>query len=417
MKIARLALTLVAFTALSAAAQTRFVHTDGRNLIDTHGKLLLLRGTSLGNWMVPEGYMWRLEGGPQSPTEIERLITELIGPTRAAAFWQQYRDTYITQADIHAIHAQGFNVVRVPLHWKFFQTDNAEGFRLLDRVVNWSRAEGLYVVLDLHAAPGGQTGANIDDGDGYPWLFRDEGAQQQTIALWQRLARHYANSPTVLGYEPLNEPIPNYPGLETLNPSLEPLYRRIATAIRAVDKHHTIILGGAQWDNNFDVFGPPFDPNLIYTFHRYTAPPTQETLTKYLAFRDRYNVPIWLGESGENVDTWIATFRTVLEANNIGWCFWPYKKMQATSAVATFVPPPNWDAIVTFAKLPRTMADVKSRQHQRPPQPLIEATLAALLTNIRFAESNLNPGYIHALIPQPQTSTPPSLAPQQTPHS
>ena len=117
-----------------------------------------------------------------------------------------------------------------------------------------------------------------------------------------------------------------------------------------VDTHHVLILGGAQWDNNFSVFGPPFDKNVIYTFHRYHAPAEQATVQKYVDFRDQYNVPIWLGESGENSDEWIAKFVAVLEKNDIGWAFWPYKKMQATTSVVSFAAPEGWDSIVQFSK-------------------------------------------------------------------
>ncbi len=399
MKIVCVALGLITLLSVPTLAQTKFVHTSGKEIVDGSGKPLLLRGTNLGNWMVPEGYMWRFEGGPQSPTEIEKFIVELIGPTRAAEFWRQYRENYITQDDIRAIHAQGFNVIRVPLHWKFFQTDSADGFRLLDRVVRWSHEAGLYVILDLHAAEGGQTGYNIDDGDGYPWLFRDAGAQQQTVDLWTRLARHYANDPTVLGYDLLNEPVPNYPGLEVLNPEVAAFYTRLSAAVRTVDKHHALILGGAQWDNNFNIFHPPFDPNTIFTCHRYKAEPNQTAIKSFVEFRDKYNVPMWMGETGENTDEWVGSFRKVLESNDIGWAFWPYKKIEITSAVATITPPAGWDQIVAYAKLPRGMGLVKERQKLRPPQAVIDAALAGLLQNIRFANCKLNSGYIHALLP------------------
>jgi len=246
-------------------------HTRGVEIVDGAGRPLALKGTNLGNWLVPEGYVWHFDGGPQSPKEIEALITELVGPEKAEAFWKTYRERYVTREDIQFIKAQGFNSVRIPMHWKLFQTDDAEGFHLLDRVGGWCHEAGLLVVLDLHAAPGGQTGTNIDDGHGYPWLFRDAQAQQQTIDLWARLARHYHNETAVLGYDLLNEPIPNYAGYETLHPALEPLYRRIAKAIRAVDGHHILILGGAEWDGDFSVFGPPFDGNVIYQLHKYWA--------------------------------------------------------------------------------------------------------------------------------------------------
>ena len=110
----------------------------------------------------------------------------------------------------------------------------------------------------MHCAPGGQTGANIDDSWGYPWLY-DSPEASSTIAIWKRIAAHYRDSETVLGYDLLNEPIPHFPELQKYNSKLEPIYKRIVAAIREVDKNHVIILGGAQWDTNFAVFGPPFD--------------------------------------------------------------------------------------------------------------------------------------------------------------
>ena len=384
----------------SIGAQAQFAHTQGKEIVDGAGKPLLLRGTNLGNWLVPEGYMWHLNnGGPESPREIEALITELVGPQRAHDFWRSYRENYITQSDIHLIKQCGFNSIRVPLHYKFFETDDAEGFTLLDRVVQWAHQENLYIILDMHAAPGGQTGKNIDDSDGYPWLFSDSSAQEHAVAVWQRLARHYRNNPTVLGYDLLNEPIPNYPGLERFNASLEPFYKRLATAIRQVDNHHILILGGAQWDTNFAVFGPPFDKNAVYTFHRYHAAAEQATVQRYVDFRDQNNVPIWLGESGENADEWIAKFVEVLEKNDIGWAFWPYKKMQATTSVVSFPAPEGWDSIVQFAKQPRATSEEAPRLKVRPEQSVIDRALAGILNNIQLRECKQNQGYIHALLP------------------
>ncbi len=377
----------------------QYVHTRGAEVLDPANHPMQLKGTNLGNWLVPEGYMWRFDGGPQSPKEIENYVVELIGPTRADAFWKTYRKRYVTRDDIQFIKTQGFNSVRVPMHWKLFETDDAEGFRLLDRVVEWSREAGLYLILDLHAAPGGQTGTNIDDGHGYPWLFRDPGAQEQTIDLWARVARHYRNEPVIMGYDLLNEPIPNYPGYEVLKPLLEPLYQRIAAAIRAVDKHHVLILGGAEWDGDFSVFGQPFDDNTIYQLHKYWMGVNQATLAPFLAYREKYHVPIWLGESGENTDEWVARFRTLLDTNSIGWAFWPYKKMQAASAPVSFMPPAGWDQIVAYAKLPRGDGSVKGRLKDRPSQAVIDAAVAELLENIRLEKCTVNAGYIHALLP------------------
>ena len=180
---------------------------------------------------------------------------------------------------------------------------------------------------------------------------------------------------------------------------LEPLYKRFTAAIRSEDTHHAVILGGAKWDSDFTVFGPPFDPNLIYQLHTYWTPPVQATVQKFVDFRTANKVPIWLGESGENKDEWVADFARLLEKNNIGWCFWPWKKMDATSSPVTFAQPDHWSEIVEYAKLDRNLGHVEDRQKKRPSQADIDSAFASLLVNIQFAHETRNLGYIRALLP------------------
>jgi endoglucanase len=394
-KFRLLGLTLLLLTWSQGSAQ--FAHTDHKQIVEAAGEPLLLRATNLGNWLVPEGYMWMFQDGPQSPTEIRALVLELLGPEGSAAFWHKYRDNYITRDDLAFLHRAGFNAIRVPLHSSLFESDDAEGFALLDRLIVWSRAENLYVILDLHAAPGGQTGTNIDDSSGYPWLYQSPQEQEHLIAIWRRLAAHYRDEPAVLGYDLLNEPIPHFPRLEPLNSALEPLYRKLSVEIRKVDAHHILFLGGAQWDSNFSVFGKPFDANVAYTFHKYWTAPDESVLRQYLDFRERYDVPIWMGESGENTDEWIAQFVKTLEKNNIGWAFWPFKKMGKSSAVASIIPPADWGKIVEFAKLPRGTAAAEERLKARPEQETITGAFAELLENIRLQKCRINEGYLRAL--------------------
>jgi hypothetical protein len=283
------------------------------------------------------------------------------------------------------------------LHYGLFETDDADGFKLLDRLISWCRSEKLYVILDLHAAPGGQTGANIDDSPGYPWLFRSPQEQEHLVSIWRRLAKHYSNEPIVLGYDLLNEPLPPFPKIAPLNSSLEPLYRKLAEEIRKVDPHHTLILGGANWDGNFSIFGKPFDANVVYTFHKYWTAADESVLTSYLDFRERYDVPVWMGESGENTDDWITQFVKSLEKNNIGWAFWPYKKMEKPTAVVSIIPPADWGAIVEFVKLPRGTAHVEDRLKARPEQDRINRAFAELVENIRLQKCRVNGGYLKAL--------------------
>lgn len=392
---------LLALALLATTAQAQYIHTRGKEIVDGAGKPLLLHGTNLGNWMLREGYMWKMQNGaPESGRELDHLLRELIGPTRTDAFWKQWVDTYITREDIHRIKAMGFDSLRIPFHWKYFDGDGAEGFRLTDNIIRWCSEEHLYVIIDMHGAPGGQTGTNIDDSDGWPWLYEDPAMQQKTIDIWRRIARRYRNEKWVLGYDLLNEPIPNYPEIMHLNDRLEPLYKRIGAAIRQEDKHHALILGGAQWDQNLALFGQPWDSNIIYQVHTYKSKPDQSTADRFIKQRDRLNAPVWLGESGENTDEWVAQFARVLEKNNIGWAFWPYKKMDAGSSPVTFSQPEYWQEIVAYSKLDWGVAHTKERVKQRPPQAHIDRAFSSLLENIRFDHERANPGYIKALLPQ-----------------
>ncbi|HEY8204189.1 MAG TPA: glycoside hydrolase family 5 protein [Pyrinomonadaceae bacterium] len=384
----------------SIIGQTRFVATKGKELVSPEGKPLLLRGINLGNWLLPEGYMFKFKT-TNSPRLIQTAISELVGEDEARQFWKTYRDNYITRADIHFLQQSGFNSVRVPFSYRLFVSDatvpglEGPGYELLDRVIDWCRREGVYVILDMHAAPGGQTGDNIDDSFAYPFLFESRESQELTVNLWRKIAARYRDQSIVIGYDLLNEPIATYFDTASLNPRLEPLYRKIVLAIREVDRNHIVFLGGAQWDGNFKVFGPPFDRKLVYTFHKYWVPVNEDAIREYLTFRDKYNVPVWLGESGENTDEWIDSFRKLLETHDIGWCFWPYKKIDATSCIVSISSPQDWGAIVAFADGPRTTFE-EVRKH-RPSKEKVEKALSDYLERMKFENCRINQGYLKAL--------------------
>ena len=148
---------------------------------------------------------------------------------------------------------------------------------------------------------------------------------------------------------------------------LEPLHKRAVAAIREVDKNHIILLGGPQWNSTFDNFTDwTYDDNIMYTCHRYGGAPTPEAIASYIEFRDKTGLPMYMGEIGHNSDEWQAEFVKTMEDNNIGYTFWPFKKVD-NSCMAGIVRPEGWDSIVVaFAEAPR--ASYAELQQARPDQ-------------------------------------------------
>ncbi len=159
------------------AAHSQFVQAQGTEIVDASGKPLQIRGISIGNWFVLEGYFWRFGGLSQAQSELEQVFTDLLGPTHAQEFLYTWRQNFMSKADVHRIKQDGFNTIRIPLHTKYFKTDDDEGFKLIDQLLKWCRQEHLYVILMLESGVGGFTGEASDDGPGYPWLLKDAGIQ------------------------------------------------------------------------------------------------------------------------------------------------------------------------------------------------------------------------------------------------
>ncbi len=392
-----LAVLFVMIPACSPAmAGLTFLRTQGHDMVNESGEKVLLRGVGLGNWMLPEGYMWRFGNNGDRPRKIEKIVSDLAGEEYAARFWPEFRRRYITDADIARIADVGFNSVRPALNARLFLTegDNAvyveEGFQLLDNLVGWCRAHRIYVIIDMHGAPGGQTGSNIDDSpNDQPGLFMDKRNQDRLVDLWVKIAGRYKDEPTVAAYDLLNEPLPQRTGAaDKYKDQLEPLYKRITAAIRQVDKRHMITLEGADWANDWSVFGPPFDDNLFYQFHFYCwdRPTKLNDISRFLTQRARLRAPVWVGETGEkdNAIYWGTT--QSFETNNIGWSFWPWKKMDATNGLTSVNPPEGWNAIRSYSG--------------GAPAPAREAAQKAfdeLLENIRIENCVFYPDVANAL--------------------
>jgi hypothetical protein len=382
-----------------------FIQAKGRDLVNPDGSTFLIRGIALGNWMMPEGYLFKFKTA-KAPREIHQLMDTLLGPDDAQAFWAEFRDRWITQDDIRLIGRAGFNTVRVPLHYALFLgqkdrlgADSAQpitfegpGWALLDRLVAWCRAAGLRVIIDLHAAPGGQTGVNHDDGTGFPLVFYVPRDKERTKALWREIARRYGTDPTVLGYELLNEPISTYNDEDLLNSGLEALYRELTLAVRDVAPHQLVFLAAAQWDQNMGPFGPPFGPNLVYVYHQFWSTTGLDAIQDYVNFANLNRVPILLGEAGEADDSWNLAYHRLNERYGFGWSFWTYKNLDSWASVVTVTPPKDWARIVSAGSMPAPSLDKAGLTRAEA-----KAILWDYLDAIRLKNARLNVCYVRSL--------------------
>ncbi len=326
-----------------------FVRADHQRIVDGKGNPLILRGLGLGGWMVQEGYMMGLPN-LKAQHIIRSRISEVVGEKRTEQFYRSWRENAVTKADIDAMAKWGFNSVRLPMHWKLFIKDkhgkntsknivwNEEGFRRIDLLIRWLKANDMYLILDLHAAPGGQ-GHDIaisDRNPNKPSLWHSDENQTMMIALWSEIARRYKDEPTIAGYDLLNEPNWGFQDKkdkggcrETENRPLRDIYQRTIRAIRAIDTNHMLVIEGNCWGNNYAGILPIDDRNTALSFHKYWTPTTQESIEPFLKLREQYDMPLWNGESGENNNDWYARAVALQEKNGIGWSWWPLKKMGA----------------------------------------------------------------------------------------
>lgn len=403
-KLLILCMTVWIAAGLQAKAGQRFVTVQGTDLVQPDGQQLFIVGTNLGNWLNPEGYMFGF-GKAGSYWMIDQMVAELVGPREAARFWQAFKDNYVTRRDIEFIASTGANTIRLPFNYKSFTdedymgiTGRQDGFQRVDSLIGWCRDNHLYLILDMHDCPGGQTGDNIDNSYGYPWLFESEADQQQFCDIWREIAERYKDEPVILGYELMNEPIATYfkEQEQALNALLEPLYKRAVAEIRKADRNHIILLGGAQWNGNFEPFSDwTFDDNIMYTCHRYGGSAAKAAFQNIIDFRDKTGLPMYMGETGHNTMEWQDSISTMLRDNNIGYTFWPYKKVDGSCFMAV-TRPALWDSlIVAFAEADRTTyADIRKA---RPNPQLAMQALQEYLHNVRCENCTPQTDYIRSM--------------------
>ena len=331
---------------------SKFMKVQGQDLIDKDGNKVVLKGVGLGGWMLPEGYMWGNHNYYERPRRFEELVEYYLGVEKDS-FWDEYYAHWISDRDFKLIKEHGYDHVRLAMNFRLLMVENEHdelvifneyGFNMIDYTIKQCKKNDLYLVLDLHGAPGGQTGTNIDDSKySKPELFEKRIYQLQTITLWKEIAKRYKDEETIIMYDLLNEPLPDWNN--HLNKYLEPLHEEIIKAIREEDADHIISIEGAHWATDFSTITKKLDDNMILHFHKYWSPPSIETIQTFLDKRDELNLPLYMGEGGENDLYWYSSAFKMYDQLNISWNFWAYKKRNNHNSVISYNMPENWKTI------------------------------------------------------------------------
>ena len=306
------------------------VHSQGIEIVDGHGKAIQLRGVLIEGWLMWNGPLWG--AGLTSESHITQRLQQMAGKQQTELFRTAIYENFITEGDIRMIAEMGFNTLRVPFNHTVLEDENAleaysaSGWKYLDRLIEWCEKYQVYVVLDLHSLPGGQSGVFVCDPDLIK-VWQSPENQQRTIDIWIAIAKRYRDQEIIAGYDLINEPHP------PKGSDLITLYRRIIKGIRAVDPYHMIILEGTGVvASDFSAFRGPLDANQVYSFHTYnfiTSATGENDLKRLAQFAASQKVPLWNGEFGAHKSSWVSA-EVDLFANPQyhvnGWIFWPWKR-------------------------------------------------------------------------------------------
>jgi len=330
-----------------------FLRTSGTVIKDQNGngKEILLRGVNLGSLFLIEP--WILGVGKADDLSIEDewslrgILNSRFGSLQCQQILDKFYNTYIQTIDMDYLLNLGINTIRLPIYYRLLQHEdgtwvtNSSGqidFSQIDRLVNDCADRGIYVLLDLHGAPGAQNKERHSGRKNFNKLFDNstegETYRKRTIELWQVIAQHYKNNKTICGYDLLNEPAE--PKDSFSKEGLWKLYDLIYKAIRNVDKNHMIIMEGI-WD--WEALPSPASmgwENVIYQFHYYHVLDNKE-LQAQKDFIDQkiregrikqseYQVPVMIGEFTclSYAPTW-AYYLENFNREKWSWTLWTYK--------------------------------------------------------------------------------------------
>jgi len=341
------------------------LRVNGTKIVNSQNVEFIPQGFGVGEWTNTEAYMIEWPDGDgkylwyYGYTRIQNYTTNMMGNSSATLYWQQWQANIINENDVERWHSWGVNTIRFSINHHWLSPSNGvflqSGWDWIDNFISWCKKNSIYVILCMHAAPGGQNPELMSDTtDGTPHLWTDADTYQPwTLSIWSAIAKRYANETTVAGYDLLDEPLLSENDPTTGGDQVRAFYVKATSQIRAVDTHHIIFACGTAWCGSTEGMQsilPPWDNNMVMVFHKYWDTNDKASINGYLNIRDKYNIPLWNGETGESDNSWASGMAQLLAQYNIGWSWWTYKKINQDTQPCNLPEPPNYNEILRYVQ-------------------------------------------------------------------
>jgi glucan 1,3-beta-glucosidase len=321
-------------------ADLPWLSAKGPNLVDASNRMVVLRGVSLGGWLVEEMWMQPIITLPPPGSDLpvirdhvslNKVLGRRLGEPSRRRVQTAMRDAWTNETDFDRIREAGFNHLRLPFLYDLIEEPG--GLAWLDRAIAWAGKRSLYVVLDLHGAPGGQSTEHHTGEEGRNQFFKNPADIERAERVWQTIARRYRDRPEVAAYDLLNEPM-GAGDLATLYLVQGRLYR----AIRAVDTKHVIIIeDGYTGLDHMPVPAVAGWQNVVASCHHYAFNAKSEEgqvkagqgHVEYMRrHQGRLNCPLYLGEFNQEphgTPQSLAALAKDLDRHGWSWAIWTYK--------------------------------------------------------------------------------------------
>lgn len=326
-----------------------YLKSDGGYLKNQSGRTVVLRGVNAGGWLIQETWMCPVNGEDRKWANLNTLDTlKSRGFTdkQIQTLFTTYQDNWLSTTDLDNLKAMNVNCIRVPFWYRNFMLDEAgtwitgtdlasnPGIQKLDWVISECGKRGIYVILDCHGAPGGQSMDHSSGTMARNDLYDSPALRKVFKDMWMKIAARYKNSPAVAAYDIMNEPQNNsgYEGEHSYTPETKEaldrtwsVYDEIYKAIRGVDPKHIISMEGI-WSGRCLPNPAKYGwTNLLYQMHLYnnTKASIDSGINQLKSLRSYYGVAVYSGEFNSDPEEEYA----MSEYNKAGisWTTWAYK--------------------------------------------------------------------------------------------